>query len=86
MLREFMHPLCHVVSAKTVRFETAPVKQAQIDVGTFPYIDVTPSPQTVGFCYGSILLPDALFEFIKASDQQCHSFVHRRTWVWCNFT
>ncbi|GEO25207.1 hypothetical protein AAC03nite_09920 [Alicyclobacillus acidoterrestris] len=48
VLREFMHPLRPAVSAKaTVRFETGPGEQAQIDLGAFPYIDAEGNRRTL---------------------------------------
>ncbi|GLV14033.1 hypothetical protein Heshes_17170 [Alicyclobacillus hesperidum] len=66
-----MHPLRPVVSAKaTVRFETAPGEQAQIDLGAFPYIDTTENRRTL-WCFAMVLSYSRMLylEFIKASDQ-----------------
>ncbi|GGJ13531.1 IS21 family transposase [Alicyclobacillus cellulosilyticus] len=71
VLREFMHPLRPVVSAKaTVRFETAPGEQAQIDLGAFPYYDKEQNRRTV-WCFAMVLSYSRMLylEFIKAPDQ-----------------
>jgi transposase len=53
VLREFMHPLRPVVSAKaTVRFEAAPGEQSQIDLGAFPYCDTQGNRRTVRLLAG----------------------------------
>ncbi|UNO48926.1 IS21 family transposase [Alicyclobacillus acidoterrestris] len=71
VLREFMHPLRPAVSAKaTVRFETGPGEQAQIDLGAFPYIDAEENRRTL-WCFAMVLSYSRMLylEFIKASDQ-----------------
>ncbi len=71
VLREFMHPLRPIVSAKaTVRFETGPGEQAQIDLGAFPYIDTEGNQRTL-WCFAMVLSYSRMLylEFIKASDQ-----------------
>jgi transposase len=71
VLREFMHPLRPVVSAKaTVRFETDPGEQAQVDLGAFPYIGPDGKRHTI-WCLAMVLSYSRMLyvEFIKASDQ-----------------
>ncbi|WP_026963121.1 IS21 family transposase [Alicyclobacillus herbarius] len=71
VLREFMRPLRPVVSAKaTVRFETPPGQQAQIDLGAFPYCDTQGNRRTV-WCFAMVLAYSRMLylEFIKAADQ-----------------
>ncbi|WP_236018092.1 IS21 family transposase [Alicyclobacillus acidoterrestris] len=71
VLREFMHPLRPVVSAKaTRRFETGPGEQDQIDLGAFPYIDAEGNRRTL-WCFAMVLSYSWMLysEFIKASDQ-----------------
>ena len=72
VLREFMHPLRPVVSAKaTVRFETAPGEQAQIDLGAFPYLDPQGHRRKV-WCFAMVLAYSRMLylEFIRAADQR----------------
>jgi transposase len=69
ILREFMKPLRPVVSTKaTVRFETGPGEQAQIDLGAFPYLDLEGKRRTV-WCFAMVLSRMLYLEFIKTANQ-----------------
>lgn len=71
VLRQFMQPLRPVVSAKaTVRFETNPGEQAQVDLGAFPYVDAQGKRRTI-WCLAIVLSYSRMLyiEFIKAPDQ-----------------
>lgn len=71
ILRDFMHPLRPVVKAvATVRFETEPGKQAQIDLGEFPYTGLEQQRHKV-ICFSMVLSYSRMLylEYIKGSDQ-----------------
>lgn len=71
ILREFMKPLRPVVSAKaTVRFETGPGEQAQIDLGAFPYLDLEGKRRKI-WCFAMVLSYSRMLylEFIKTANQ-----------------
>jgi transposase len=82
VLREFMRPYRPVVSAKaTVRFETAPGEQAQIDLGAFPYTDPLGQRRKV-WCFAMVLAYSRMLylEFIRAADQLHILQALRRRW------
>ncbi|MDQ0191474.1 IS21 family transposase [Alicyclobacillus cycloheptanicus] len=71
ILREYMRPLRPVVKAvATVRFETDPGKQAQIDLGEFPYIGLD-QKRHKAICFVMVLSYSRMLylEYIRGSDQ-----------------
>lgn len=71
ILRDFMRPLRPVVMAvATVRFETDPGKQAQIDLGEFPYTGLD-QKRHKAICFSMVLSYSRMLylEYIKGSDQ-----------------
>lgn len=71
ILRDFMRPLRPVVKAvATVRFETDPGKQAQIDLGDFPYTGLD-KQRHKAVCFSMVLSYSRLLylEYIRGSDQ-----------------
>ncbi len=71
VVRDFMRPLRPVMKAvATVRFETDPGKQAQIDLGEFPYIGLD-RKRHKAICFAMILSysRELYLEYIKGSDQ-----------------
>lgn len=71
ILRDYMRPLRPVVKAvATVRFETDPGKQAQIDLGEFPYIGLD-QKRRKAVCFVMVLSYSRMLylEYIRGSDQ-----------------
>jgi transposase len=71
VLRDFMRPLRPVVKAvATVRFETEPGKQAQIDLGEFPYTGLD-KKRHKAICFAMVLSysRELYLEYIRGSDQ-----------------
>lgn len=71
ILRDFMRPLRPVVKAvATVRFETDPGKQAQIDLGEFPYTGLD-QKRHKAICFSMVLSYSRMLylEYIRGSDQ-----------------